>query len=81
MLESSAPLMAVIDAYQAATGVPDTTISGRVFIDGRKVTHLRLGRTITIERYAKAMRWFSFNWPDNAEWPKGVRRPVFEQAA
>jgi hypothetical protein len=81
MLESSAPLVAVIDAYREATKVSDTRVSSRVFGDGRMVTRLRTGSSITVERYAKAMRWFSANWPINAKWPKGVRRPTLEQAA
>lgn len=81
MSEAIAPLMAVIDAYEAATGLPDSTVSSRVFDDGRKVGHLREGKTITVDRFAKAMRWFSSNWPAEADWPSGVERPSFEQAA
>ena len=81
MSEAIAPLMAVIDAYEAATGLPDSTVSSRVFSDGRKVGHLRGGSTITMDRFAKALRWFSANWPEGAVWPRGVDRPAFEQAA
>ena len=49
MSEAIAPLMAVIDAYEAATGLPDSTVSSRVFSDGRKVGHLRGGSTITMD--------------------------------
>ena len=79
MKDAVAPLIAVIDAYQAATGLPDSTISSRVFIDGRKVGHLRKDSTISVDRFAGALRWFSTNWPDGAEWPSSVERP--EQAA
>jgi hypothetical protein len=78
MREAIAPLIAVIDAYQAATGLPDSTISSRVFIDGRKVGHLRGGATISVDRFSGAIRWFSANWPDGAKWPSSVERP--EQA-
>jgi hypothetical protein len=73
--------MAVIDAYEAATGLPDSTVSSRVFSDGRKVGHLRGKSTITMDRYAEALRWFSANWPEGAEWPQGVSRPSLEDAA
>jgi hypothetical protein len=80
-MSAIAPLMAVIDAYEAATGLPDSTVSSRVFIDGRKVGHLRNGGSITVDRFAKALRWFSDNWPDGAEWPAAVDRQQSDAAA
>lgn len=70
MIEITA-LLAVADAYKAATGLDrDTTVSHRVFGDTKKIESLRAGGDITVGRYNMAMAWFRTNWPD------GVSRPA-----
>ena len=75
-MDAPSPLLQVVDAYAEALGIPDTTISSRVFDDGKKIAALRDGKEITMGRYAKALRWFSENWPENSEWPDAVDRPL-----
>ena len=74
-MSATHPLLAVIDAYAAATGLPDTTIGSRVFNHSGKVKLLREGRDITVSRMAAALLWFSEHWPENAWWPVTVARP------
>lgn len=50
-------------------------MSKRVFNDGKVLDNLADGKDITIGRFERAMRWFSDNWPDGAEWPADVPRP------
>lgn len=69
------PLLAVADAYGAALGLPDKTISSRVFSDSKKLTALRNGADITTGRLATALQWFSDHWPDGVAWPSDVQRP------
>ncbi|PWJ93575.1 hypothetical protein C8D77_101254 [Mesorhizobium loti] len=71
-------LLSIVDAYRAATGVEDKTVSSRVFNDGKKIDALRAGGDLTTERYNAAVWWFSTNWPVGAEWPEGISRPVVE---
>ena len=33
-----------------------------------------------LHNHQRAMRWFSENWPVDADWPEGVERPVAEAA-
>jgi hypothetical protein len=68
-------LLSVIDAYGMAGGHPDTKTSWRVFGDSKKVAALRSGADIQVTRAEAALQWFADNWPDGAEWPKGVDRP------
>ena len=68
-------LLSIADAYAAATGVSDTTISSRVFDDGKKLSALREGKDISVRRANSALQWFSDNWPNDAPWPRGVERP------
>jgi hypothetical protein len=73
-------LLAIVDAYRAATGVEDKTVSSRTFNDGKKIEALRMGGDLTTERYNAAILWFSANWPVGAEWPAGIARPAVEVA-
>ena len=69
-------LLAIVDAYRAATGVEDTTVSHRVFSDSKKIEAMRTGADITLGRFNSAVLWFSENWPEGAEWPADVARPA-----
>ena len=80
-MQQIAHLLSVADAYKAALGIEDTTVSARVFNDSKKLASLRSGSDITVGRFNAAMRWFSTNWPDDARWPAGIHRPAVERAA
>ena len=72
----ASPLLRVVSAFAAVTGKSDSTISSRLFDDGKKIAALRAGGDITLGRYHAALRWLSDNWPDDAEWPVDVPRPA-----
>lgn len=74
-------LLDVAEAYRIAEGIEDKTVSNRVFADAKKLTALRCGADITITRFNDALRWFSANWPNSAQWPENVDRPSLERAA
>lgn len=69
-------LLKIINAYQAATGLADSSVSTYVFNDGKKVTSLRKGNGIDIRRFNSAFQWFSNHWPKNTPWPTGIPRPA-----
>jgi len=68
-------LLKVVDAYQSATGLADSSIGMYVFNEGLKIKNLRSGRDITVSRFNEALRWFSAHWPEGAVWPDGISRP------
>lgn len=68
-------LLTTVEAYRAATGLAEATISTRVLKDGKRLAALRAGRDIGILRLEEAMRWFSDHWPADAVWPSDVPRP------
>lgn len=72
---TEADLLSVVDAYSAAKGWTDATTSTRVFNDGKKISQLRDGGTITVTRLNDTLQFLSANWPKGARWPKGVKRP------
>lgn len=69
-------LLAIVDAFAVATGTSDTTISSRVFSDSKKLDAMRRGASITLRRANEALKWFSDNWPESADWPANVNRPA-----
>lgn len=77
---TEADLLAVVDAFSAAKGLKDATISSHVFNDGKKISQLRNGRSITVSRANFALRFLSKNWPDGADWPDHVPRPPMSAA-
>lgn len=79
LIDTSA-LVAVADAYKRATALEDVTVSYRAFGDSKKLAGLRGAADITVKRFNQAMLWFSANWPEGAEWPAGVPRPLLEAA-
>lgn len=72
-------LLSVARAYGAATGLEPSTVSWRVFGDGKKLGAIEAGADIQVRRYERAIQWFSDNWPEGTAWPEGVDRP--ERAA
>ncbi|HWK65368.1 MAG TPA: hypothetical protein VNS34_10530 [Rhizobiaceae bacterium] len=76
-----AHLLGLADAFIAATSVKEVTLSHRVFGDSKKLTAIRNGADITVGRFNAAIAWFSANWPEDADWPANVARPVVENAA
>jgi hypothetical protein len=72
MLDS---LLAVAKGYAVGAKVDLSTVSWRVFGDTKKLAAMEAGADIQVRRLEKAMRWFSENWPEGAEWPAGVARP------
>lgn len=76
-----AHLISIADEYVRATGTKDVTVSFWVFNDSKKLAALRGGADITVGRYNAAIQWFSDHWPDDAQWPAIIARPVADRAA
>lgn len=55
-------------------------ISTRIFGDGKTFARIEAGGDLTTGNFERAMRWFSENWPEGAEWPKHINRPKAEAA-
>lgn len=68
-------LLTVARAYMAHENLAPVTLSWRVFGDTKKLAALESGADIQTGRHAKAMQWFSDNWPAELPWPEGITRP------
>jgi hypothetical protein len=74
-------LLTLSRVYMQAEGVSTTTLSHRMFNDGKKLTAIEAGRDIQVTRYERAVQWLSDNWPKNSAWPADISRPVSASAA
>lgn len=77
-----AHLTSVAESYRQATGLERiSTVSHRVFGDGKRLAALESGAEITVGRFNDAMRWFATHWPQGAEIPDVLRPWVPETDA
>lgn len=72
-------LLKVARRYAEVKGVALSTVSSRVFDDGKKLSALEDGKDINVKRLERALGWFSENLSDD-EWPDDVPRPAFLSA-
>ena len=80
MLEHDAreTIRALADAYCEAELCRASRISRMAIHDGAwisKVLDENSGFNFSVRSYDQVVAWLSENWPANAKWPKGVKRP------
>lgn len=76
-MDQIADILSLSDAYCAAAGTAEATLSTRVFGAGSRLAQLRGGASdLGVRRAALAIKWFSDHWPDGARWPESVDRPL-----
>lgn len=74
-------LLAVATEYARARNLSLARVSTLVFNDGKVFDRLSDGKDLTTGRYETSLRWLSANWPEGAQWPVNVDRPVAEASA
>jgi hypothetical protein len=73
-------LILLIETFASARGLSPSRVSTVALNAGHTYQNLLDGKDITVGRFERAMRWFSENWPEDAEWPADVPRPTAEAA-
>jgi len=66
----------LVDLYAEKAGLAQSTVSTRLFNDGKRLDMLRDGRDVGIRKVEEAVQFLSDNWPAGVAWPKAVARPV-----
>jgi hypothetical protein len=79
--ELKSHLLALVEAYAAFASVGVTTVWRQAINDPAFQERLRSDKTITLRTYDRAVEWLSANWPEGADWPATVPRPVPAEAA
>ena len=69
VMSTVATILTLSDRYCEALEIAPSTLSTRVFNDGKIIGRLRDGGDITTGRAAAAIEWFRVNWPEKVEWP------------
>ena len=70
----------LVDAYAAATGLAESTISTKLLNDGKGIARLRDGKDIGVRKVEEKLAWLSTNWPPDAVWPSEIPRPAPQEA-
>lgn len=69
-------LIETIERFALLAGREPSAVATRIFNDGKRWGVLSRGGDLNTRTYEAAMQWLSDNWPDGAEWPAGVARPL-----
>lgn len=72
---STADLLRLARAYADHQVVNLTTVSSRVFNDGKKLDAIAAGGDLYSRRLRRSIVWFSENWPEGLDWPGDIPRP------
>ena len=82
MIVSAPQILELAERYAAVHALKLQTVSGRVFEDTKKLGAIRDdGADLTLRRATDALQWFSDHWPNGAEWPEGLYRPLATEKA
>lgn len=75
--------LALVDAYAAATGHAESTISTKIFNDGKRIEKIRAGGDVGLRKVSDAISWFDAHWPEGerGRWPRNIPRPAPARAA
>lgn len=68
-------IMQLADTYTSVTGIARSTLSWRIFNDGKKLDAIFGGADLQVTRYERAIEWFLRHWPTTEEWPIDTPRP------
>jgi hypothetical protein len=68
-------LLTLSRLYAEAQGIKLSTLSSRMFNDGKRLDAIEAGRPIQVTTFERAMQWLSDNWPEDPAWPAGITRP------
>jgi hypothetical protein len=74
-MHGTAHLLILARSYADFLGKPLSTVSSRVFDDGKKLDAIAAGADLYSGRLNRAIQWFSDNWPSGLDWPNDVVRP------
>lgn len=68
-------LLSVAKRYAELTEKSVSAVSRQILNDGKKLTLIEGGCSLTCARYEQAMRDFATVWPDETKWPSNVEWP------
>jgi hypothetical protein len=68
-------LLLVANRYADLTGKSVSAVSRQILNDGKKLSAISSGASLTCSRYEQAMRDFAKEWPDFSKWPADVEWP------
>ena len=73
-------LFVLADAFAASTGRTRATIGKNALNDNTFFARIERGDGFNVRTFDRTLQWFSDNWPDDLDWPKGIARPAPTQS-
>jgi len=75
-------LLTLAGLYREAENIALSTLSNKVFGDGKRFGALEIGADLHSRRLNLAFQWFADHWPDDkVAWPLEIERPERSQPA
>ena len=68
-------LLATLDAYAAATGLAEGTVSSRLLGHAGRIAAVRAGGDIGVRTVRRTLEKLSTIWPEGTPRPEGLPRP------
>jgi hypothetical protein len=69
-------IVTLADLYCGATGRSRARVSTLVLKRGARIDEIANGADLTTGSYERAIEWFAEHWPEGADWPDCVARPM-----
>ncbi len=77
---TAAQLLVLAKAYAEITGLSLVSVGIRAVKNDKIFVRLQAGHGANSRSVDKAAVWFAENWPESAEWPAEVPRPMASAA-
>jgi len=75
-----AQLLKLADIFETAAGVTKPSVGKLALGDNTFFRRIAAGDNFTIKTFDKIVQWFAENWPEAADWPSDLARPVLSRA-
>jgi hypothetical protein len=73
-------LLELARVYAGHRGISLRYASVEILSDNKRLNAIEAGADIGIRRLRRAWLWLDEHWPEGADWPAGIPRPVREDA-
>lgn len=74
-------LFPLFDEFCRVAGISQSTLSSRLYRESKKISLMRSGGGLTVDRYNETVLYLDMNWPDGAVWSGRIKRPSRAVAA
>ena len=74
-------LIDLASTYERLAGVTPSSSGKRALNDNTFFSRIAKGDGFNVKTFDRLVQWFSDQWPENAEWPADLPRPIAAEKA